>query len=107
MARSITMLPGSWTLAIDHSISTENQGVYRDELESLSRASPRIIYRLRVTTREGRIGPADVGAYSQQYQDANFFICGSNEYVAGMTALLKSHGVSEARIEVERFIPWG
>jgi ferredoxin-NADP reductase/CRP-like cAMP-binding protein len=107
MARSMTMLPGSWTLAIDHSISTENQGVYRDELESLSRACPRIIYRLRVTTREGRIGPADVGAYSQQYQDANFFICGSNEYVAGMTALLKSHGVSEARIEVERFIPWG
>jgi len=107
MARSIKTLPGSWTLAIDHSVSTEDQGVYRDELKSLSRAYPRVIYRLRVTTRDGRIGPADVAAYAQHYQDATFLICGSNEYVAGMTALLESHGVSEARIEVERFIPWG
>ena len=43
MARSMVMLPGSWALAIDHSVSTEEQGVYRGEFESLSRrirASP-------------------------------------------------------------------
>jgi ferredoxin-NADP reductase/CRP-like cAMP-binding protein len=107
MARSIKMLPGSWTLAIDHSVSTEDQGVYRDELESLSRAYPRIIYRLRVTTREGRIGPADIAAYAQRYQDATFLICGSNEYVEGLTALLEIQGVSGGQIDVERFIPWG
>jgi ferredoxin-NADP reductase len=92
---------------MDHSVSTKDQGVYRDELESLACANARITYRLRVTTREGRITTGDIAAYAQQYRDPTFLICGSNEYVAGITALLHSHGVSDSRIEVERFIPWG
>jgi nitric-oxide synthase len=107
MARSIPMLPGSWALAIDHSVSTEGQGVYRDELESLSYEHPRIAFRLRVTGREGRIGPADIVAYVQHYPDATFCICGSTGYVAGVTAVVEGCGVPGPHIEVERFTPWG
>ena len=107
MARSMVMLPGSWALAIDHSVSTEEQGVYRGEFEILSRAHPRIAFRLRVTGREGRIGSVDVAAYVRRFPEATFRVCGSTGYVAGATALLESCGVHAARIEIERFIPWG
>jgi nitric-oxide synthase len=107
MARSIAALPGSWALAIDHSVSTEEQGVYRHELESLSHARPRVTFRLRVTGREGRISPADIAIYLRRYPQATFLICGSPSYVAGVTVLVEGCAVPASRIRSERFIPWG
>ena len=107
MARSVSAMPGSWALAIDHSVSIEEQGVYRQELESLSRGCPRIAFRLRVTVREGRISVSDIAMYLQQYPHATFLICGSHGYVAGVTTLAERCGVPVSRVQSERFIPWG
>ena len=52
MARSMVMLPGSWALAIDHSVSTEEQGVYRGEFEIfVPRASAHRLPTARNRTR--------------------------------------------------------
>jgi nitric-oxide synthase len=106
-ARSIGTLQGLWIFAIDHSVSTEDQAVCRDELQSLSRMHPRINYRLRVTTQEGRVGAADVAAYMCRFPAATFRVCGSVGYVGGVVDLLQRCGVAEECIGVERFIPWG
>jgi ferredoxin-NADP reductase/CRP-like cAMP-binding protein len=106
-ARSLKTRPGAWPLTIDHSVATPDQGICRRELEQLAQQEPRLTFRLRVTRDDGRIDRQDVDDYCARFPDALFWICGSDRYVTGITALLEQCALPAARIAVERFTPWG
>ena len=107
IARSLDALPGVWTLLVDHSVSTADAALFRDEFEALARRYGRLIFRQRVTRREGRIARGDVEAYVARYPSAEFRICGSDSFVNAVTAFLGEAEVLAGNIEVERFTPWG
>lgn len=107
IGRSLDALPGSWTLAVDHSVSTDDAALFRREFEALSQRHARLAFRQRVTRREGRIARSDVDAYLARYPGAEFRVCGSDGYVSAITTLLQQAGVPDGNVKVERFTPWG
>ncbi len=72
IARNLDALPGAWRLLVDHSVSTADAALFCDEFEALAGRNDRVVFRQRVTRREGRIARADVEAYVARYPNAGF-----------------------------------
>ena len=62
---------------------------------------------LRVTGVAGRLGPTDVSDLVDRHPDGQFYLCGGEDYVESVHALLGAAGVAPADIRIERFTPVG
>ena len=107
MARAYAAVPRAWHLHVDHSVSSGEQGVCDQELRSLAAQSAGLTFNLRVTSRDGRLDAAALGALIATYPDACFFLCGGLGYTESVAGLLTQAGVADSRIRVELFSPVG
>lgn len=83
---------------VDYSVVTPEQIAYQQELSQ----NPQQV-NFRITHGKQFIQPQEVCALTQQYPNAEFFVCGPNAYQTTVCNYLKQCAVSPAHINVEYF----
>ncbi len=104
--RSLIDLKTDQKLYIDYSASTQNQFIYRQEFESASE-NAQITVKLRTTQETGRITCADIQKLTQDYPDADFFICGTPGYQKAVKQYLVKNAVPQHHLHFDYFKPAG
>ena len=107
MARSLEAARAGPRLLLHHSVSTCEQAICQRELEQLAAHLDGFEFVLRVTGVAGRLGPTDVSDLVDRHPDGQFYLCGGEDYVESVHALLGTAGVAPADIRIERFTPVG
>jgi ferredoxin-NADP reductase/CRP-like cAMP-binding protein/cytochrome P450 len=77
------------------------------ELETAAGNGSSIELILRETSRQGRIGPDDVAGLAGRFPNADWYLCGPENYLREVGQLLKEARVAGERIHVETFTPVG
>jgi glycine betaine catabolism B len=106
-------LPVSIRLA--YSSRSEDEIVYRDELEALERQNPRfrILHTLTRSSgdgwrgKAGRISQDLIQEAAHELADPVYYVCGTPSMVGGIWRLLERLGISETDIEAEAFRGYG
>jgi ferredoxin-NADP reductase/CRP-like cAMP-binding protein len=106
ICRSLIQLETDQKLYIDYSASTQNQFIYRQELEAASERS-QITVKLRTTQETGRLTCSDIRLLVQDYPDANFFICGTPGYQKTVKQCLAKNAIPDHRLHFDHFKPVG
>lgn len=97
----------SQTLHIDYSARTEEEFIYREQLEEVAKKHKHIHVNLRNTQKEGRITPEDVKQLTLKYPDARIYICGPGAFQVAVQNYLHEIDFRQDRIHVEEFTPVG
>ena len=100
IARSFASIHSHRRVHIDHSVTSREKAICDSELESYY---PSTTFHLRLTGEEGRIASAEILALSQKFADADWLICGSQQFQDGIRALLDEQEILPHRIHVESF----
>lgn len=90
-------------LHIYFSAHTENDFAYLSELRKLEALQSSIKVSTRETQKEGRLQEKDLAELIAKFPNADYFICGPNDFETSMQGYLKSLKVSENRIFIEKF----
>ena len=110
IVRSVHELATGTQLTLVYSASTSDELLFRDELEKMSAANPRIRCVFTVTKPAsnmwdgytGRIG-ADLLRDESVDLDALFFVCGPPSMIRAMVSMLRGMGVPRTRIRYEQW----
>jgi ferredoxin-NADP reductase len=99
--------PGAQQVVLVYSVRAPDEFAFRSELDALQRAGRIVPYFTvtRDTTWSGRRGRIDEGLLAEALPstDANCFVCGPPLLVNESFALLRSIGVSESQIQIEKY----
>lgn len=78
--------------------------IFDDALESLEkRHADRFVLHRHLDDQNGFATPADVAAFVEGAGDADFYICGPNEFMDTVRTALCAAGVPAARLHIEHF----
>jgi nitric-oxide synthase len=103
MARALSASDRNIHLHVDYSAPHAEEFICSAEFASLQQQNPRLTLTCRVTRRDGRFTAEHAASIAARFPTALYFLCGSEPYMAGVTALLKDAGVPADRIRIEVF----
>lgn len=110
IVRSVDQLATHTRLTLLYSASTPDELLFRDELEEMAVANPRIRCVFTVTqpapdTWDGHRGRIDSDLLREESIDLDsiFFVCGPPAMIRAMIAMLRGLGVSRTRIRYEQW----
>lgn len=103
MLRTLADDPRPFHFHLDYSVSDEQELILQDELERHRVTNPRVTIRTRVTSVEERVKAEDVRELVARYPGADFYLCGSIDFMAGIGGFLRDAEVPSSRIKVEIF----
>lgn len=89
-------------LHIDYSVSTSDQMVYKEELQSVQ-IMDNITVNLRATSETGRLNSENIEQLTNNFPDADFFICGPPSYERNIINYLRNSTIPDKNIHVEQF----
>jgi ferredoxin-NADP reductase/cytochrome P450 len=94
-------------IVIHYSARTTAQMAALAELERAAREVPGLSLIVRETRREGRLGAAEIRALvaDPAHVDADFFLCGPDDYLGEVARHLQAAGVPDSRVHTEVFTP--
>jgi ferredoxin-NADP reductase/CRP-like cAMP-binding protein len=85
------------------SAHTESDFAYLSELKKLEKLNSFIKIITRSTQAEGRLQQSDLEKITEQFSNAEYFICGPSGYEASMQQYLRNLGVPEHNVFIEKF----
>jgi ferredoxin-NADP reductase/cytochrome P450 len=94
-------------IVVHYSARTRAQMAALAELEDAAQRLPSLSVIVRETRREGRLGAAEIRALVAEpaHRDAEFFLCGPEDYLGEVARHLQAAGVPESRVHSEAFTP--
>ncbi len=94
-------------IVVHYSARTRAQMAALAELERAAQERPGVAVIVRETRREGRLGAAEIRALVEDpgLVDADFFLCGPDEYLGEVAQHLRAAGVPDGRVHSEAFTP--
>jgi len=107
MCRTFGGNHGDRRVHVDYSVNDLRDAICVDEFRGYSAKNPNISFKVRVTSRDGRIGAADLEELLREMPAASFFICGPAAFETTVAKLLAEAGVAPDRIKVETFTQAG
>ena len=103
IARSRTVLDQGPRIVIDHSFHSLNSAPCQEELQKISAEHIDIDYQPRETLAGNRLKRQHLKEYHSSYPDAQWMICGPENYERAMQEHLKEIGVADDAISRELF----
>jgi len=103
IARSIDEAQSDQTLHIDYSVLTQDEFAYRRELDALAARHDNISVNYRVTGGIQFLDMVALQAIHARLPDARYIVCGPQEYMQEVQAMLTKVGVRPERVQLEIF----
>lgn len=101
--RSLLNQPNPRRLYIDYSAHTDANFTFYDILSGLEKEIFSLQVYFRNTEKTGRLTLKKIKHITQSYTDADYYICGSDDFNRNITNLLLSCGIPLSDINVESF----
>ena len=107
ICRSIVQQNLSNKLHIDYSARAALDFAYANELTEVAQQYPNISLKLRITSVEPRLDLAELERLEATSPGADYYLCGPQSYLDGVSELLTRMGVPPERIRSEVFVQIG
>ncbi|WP_068273895.1 ferredoxin reductase [Aldersonia kunmingensis] len=104
MLRSLDHRDRLHDVVVIHSARTREQVIFGDALHDLDERHTGVRFLLRITSTQGRIGPADLDEVCPDWRDRDAFCSGPGELLDDLIAHWEAEGDPE-RLHLERFQP--
>lgn len=103
LAFARTLLREGWPhrLVIDWSTRHERDTAILGELPKANASN--LTLNTRITSKAGRLKPAEIRAWAERFPSAIFYLCGSEGFMSEVAACLLSAGVPASRTRIEHF----
>jgi ferredoxin-NADP reductase len=104
MLRSIARADAGGDVVLIHSARTRESVIFGDRLERFHAADVGFDLRLRITSEEGRVSPADLDELCPDWRERHTFASGPGDMLDALTEHWEREGDPEL-LEMERFQP--
>ncbi|MCX5043581.1 ferredoxin reductase [Aldersonia sp. NBC_00410] len=104
MLRSLHHRDAVRDVVVIHSAHTPEQVLFSETLHDLDEQHPELRLLLRITSKEGRIGPSDLDEVCPDWRERDAFCSGPAEMLDDIVAHWEAHGDAD-KLHLERFQP--